>query len=206
MQFKEWSSDFDLGIGVIDKDHQNLFKTIHQLGDEITAANEASVISASIHSLLLYIDEHFDREERFMIQAGYPDFEAHKKEHDDFRDAIYSLNDFHKSNPDGIDAQKIVSFLVEWLLHHIAKVDKAYAPYLLGEKDGDPEIRKRFSNTKISTVQITCPADKAEHVNHFLTLINDASEEGELIEMAVEKIVKTQQIRRTNKAKKLFGL
>ncbi|GGF58763.1 hemerythrin [Terasakiella brassicae] len=206
MKYKEWSDEFELGIGVIDEDHQMLFRTIRQLGEQIAGNRNVGVIEATIKSLGLYVEEHFDREERFMVRAGYPDFDAHKKEHDDFRDSVISLHNFHARCPQDVDAEKIVTFLEGWLLNHIAKVDRAYAPYLLGKKEGDPAImQRRQQNAAKSMINISCPADKEEQVRHFISLISDASEEGQLVEAAVEKITETQIKRREAKAKSLFG-
>ena len=206
METKEWSDEFKLGIEVIDEDHQMLFRTIGQLGKQISENRNAGVIEATIKSLGLYVEEHFDREERFMLRAGYPDFDAHKKQHDDFRDSIISLRDFHARCPQDVDAVKIVNFLENWLLTHIAKVDCAYSPYLLGQKKGDPAVMQRQGRrASKATVNIVCPADKEEQVRHFISLLSDVSEEGKLIEAAVEKITDTQSKRREIKAQKLFG-
>lgn len=206
MEFKEWSQEFEIGIGAIDSDHQTLFNTIRQLGEHIHQDRGEGRIKATIHALQLYVDEHFEREERFMIRAGYPDYVAHRKEHDSFRDAIVSLKDFHEQSPTGIDAQKIVSFLEDWLLHHILQIDVQYKPYLLGEKEGDPTITQRYqANAAAQMVQISCPADQEQHVRHFIRLITEGSEEGMLVDQAVEKISRMQKSRREKKASELFG-
>lgn len=206
MNYKEWSVDFEVGIGAIDQDHQTLFNAIRQLGEKINAGRGAGRIKATINSLLLYVDEHFEREERFMLRAGYPGYDSHKIEHDRFRDSIFSLRDFHEMNPEGVDAQKIVSFLEEWLLNHILKIDVLYAPYLIGEKQGDPKILEKGQEEKhIENIQIACPADKEEHVKDFISLISHRTEEGVLVEAAVEKITQVQKTRREKKAKLLFG-
>jgi hemerythrin len=206
MKYKEWSSDFEIGIGAIDQDHQTLFANIKQLGEHISQDRGPGRIEATINALSLYVDEHFKREERFMITAGYPDYEAHKKEHESFQDAVFSLRDFFKQHPDDIDAQKIINFLEDWLLHHILQVDKQYQPYLLGKKQGDPAITKKFQNGEMQkTIQLSCPANLERHVSHFISLISESSEEGKLIDQAVEKIANIRRIRREQKAKALFG-
>ncbi|SCA56404.1 putative Hemerythrin HHE cation binding region [Candidatus Terasakiella magnetica] len=207
MQIKEWPTEFELGIAPIDDDHRMLFRTIQQLGRNIEDQRDSNIIAATIASLILYVDEHFEREERFLLRAGYPDFDAHKQIHDEFRDAILSLRDFHQTYPDDVDADKIVSFLEVWLLDHIAKVDKAYEPYLTGEKQGDPKIRQRmkYEEKTTKTVQLSCPADKEDYVKHFISLISEGSREGILIEVAVESVTIKQLARRESKAKKLFG-
>ncbi len=206
MNFKEWSADFEIGIGSIDGDHRNLFDTIQQLGKQIDSDGEAERIAATISSLILYVNEHFEREELFLRRAGYPDYEAHKQVHDEFRDTVLSLQKFHLEKPDRVDPVKIVSFLENWLLNHILKTDKQYAPYLIGDKKGNPEIKESAPKAAVNkTFEITCPEDKIEHVRHFIDLISHGSEEGALVDAAVEKITEVQKARRDKKALELFG-
>jgi len=206
MKFQEWSKEFETGIGAIDQDHQMLFNSIRQLGEHIHEERGEGRIKATINALLLYVDEHFEREERFMIRAGYPDFVSHKQEHDRFRDVILSLRDFHDQHPGDIDAQKIVSFLEDWLLNHILKVDSLYKPYLNGEKPGDPKVTQSYqAKASAHMVQVPCPVEKEEHVRHFIKLITESTEEGALIDQAVEKITTMQKTRREKKARELFG-
>ena len=206
MKYKDWSSDFEIGIGAIDDDHKNLFDLIRQLGDQISQGRGPGRISATINALMLYVDEHFEREERFMLRAGYPDFDAHKKQHNMFRDSVVALQSFHTENPEDVDAQKIVLFLEEWLLHHILEIDVQYKPYLTGEKAGNPDLLAKAKDTvKTHNVQISCPADQENYVKHFMTLISEGSEEGVLVKAAVEKITNVQKTRRKTKAKQLFG-
>lgn len=202
MKFLDWSAEFKIGIGAIDADHQMLFNAIKELGEQISKGRGPGRISATINSLLLYVDEHFEREERFLRRANYPEYSAHKKEHDLFRDSIFSLRDYHKNNPNDIDAQKVVKFLEDWLLNHILKVDRAYAPYLLGHKKADIHTPDHQSDLK---VELSCPTHKQGSVEHFIKLISEGSEEANLIEAAVEKITQIQKNRRELQAKKIFG-
>jgi hemerythrin len=206
MPIENWSADYEIGIHAIDVDHKTLFDTIALLGQHISDNAGSERIKATIHALLLYVDEHFEREERFLCGVGYPEFNAHKMEHDRFRESVFSLRDFQIEHPELIDAKKVISFLEDWLIHHILQVDKDYAPYLLGEKKGNPDLQKEFRGQQNDLkIQITCPTDKKSHVEHFIKLISESSEEGALIEAAVEKITALQKKRRSNDAKKLFG-
>lgn len=206
MKFKDWSTEFETGIASIDSDHQTLFNAIRTLGTRIEKGHGKEQIDATIESLLLYVDEHFQREERFLRQAGYPDFFSHKATHDKFRDTIFSLRDFHNHFPADVDGQKIVSFLENWLLNHILKTDKAYVPYLNGEKSGDDALKTQLANLQPSKkVKLDCPADIVPQVEHFMSLLTEGSQEGKLLEAAVEKVTQTQSKRRDAQAKKLFG-
>jgi hemerythrin-like metal-binding protein len=73
---------------------------------------------------------YFTTEEKYLGQVNYPDFEAHKKEHEAFvSEVVKQLKSFEENQNDPV---ALVDFLKNWLLNHIAVMDKKYAPYLAG--------------------------------------------------------------------------
>jgi hemerythrin-like metal-binding protein len=63
-----------------------------------------------------------------MKKADYPDFDSHKREHENFLAEVKSsFNAFKESDSAPIG---LAVFLKEWLLNHIAVKDKLYSPYL----------------------------------------------------------------------------
>lgn len=206
MNYTQWSSDFETGFSAIDKDHRGLFETIQKLGQDIQAQKGQKDIRATIDSLLLYVAEHFEREERFMLRAGYPDFLNHKKAHDAFTDTVYSLRDFHNATPEAIDAQKIVSFLENWLIDHILKIDKQYEDYLSGKKIGDPDIQYKVHDQVVTeNFTLNCTKEQFDLVTQFMSLLQTDSTESDIVRTAVAKVSDTQGKRRMQQAQKLFG-
>jgi len=206
MSSTQWSSEYETGFSAIDKDHRGLFDTIQKLGRDIDAQKEEKDISATLESLLLYVSEHFEREERFMLRAGFPYFIAHKKAHDRFTDTIYALRDFHTNAPHDVHAGKIVSFLESWLINHILKVDKQYEDYLNGQKAGDPDLENKIhDHVALEAFTVNCTKDQFDLVSQFISLLQTDSSESEIVKTAVSKVSETQKSRRMEHAKRIFG-
>jgi hemerythrin len=71
---------------------------------------------------------HFSTEEKLMIMNKFPGYAEHKKAHDDFKlVVIKSVKDFDSGEQ--LVLEKFANFLKDWILTHIAKLDKQYAEY-----------------------------------------------------------------------------
>ena len=129
MSFMPWTDSLHLGIDSIDQQHRWLVDTTNQLHDEISSDQpRRKVLAEILEGLVDYTMNHFVLEEALFQHHGYPENEAHKDEHDAFTaQAMKLLLDFEGGAEVGTPT---LEFLKEWLLHHILKVDRAYAPFL----------------------------------------------------------------------------
>ena len=91
-------------------------------------ANEGD-LHKILESLTDYASYHFDLEESWMSQVGYPKQEDHVLEHKRF---IYKLYDLNKQFTDDKSflAMEIVTFLRRWLLDHILNADAKYGAFI----------------------------------------------------------------------------
>jgi hemerythrin len=82
----------------------------------------------TIQGAVHYVRTHFSTEEGYMQKAGYPDLDAHKKQHEDFVAAVTEQVRFfeHEDTP---DPAGFVKFLMDWIMNHIANSDKKYIPF-----------------------------------------------------------------------------
>src|SRR4051794_35003410 len=78
----EWKKDFATGIGSIDAQHQSLFAIGRELYAAMSEGQGRAVIGRILERLVQYTTVHFAHEERLMKLHGYPDFAAHKAQHD----------------------------------------------------------------------------------------------------------------------------
>ena len=128
-EFVTWSDDFLVGNTMIDSQHKELVRMIN----EFYAGCQMGGILARVHFLktiqgaMQYIKTHFSTEEEIMIKVGYSGYEVHKKQHDDFVANVTSQINIleNDANP---DPAGFVKFLMDWVLNHVAKSDKEYAP------------------------------------------------------------------------------
>lgn len=129
MSFMPWSDEFVLGIESIDTQHRWLVEATNRLYDQIESQQpDTKVVGEILEGLVDYTMNHFILEEDLFNRLGYPESEAHKREHDSFTNqAMKLLLDFDGGEPVTEDTME---FLKAWLIHHILRVDKAYVPFL----------------------------------------------------------------------------
>lgn len=83
---------------------------------------------ALVLELQAYADAHFHIEEGYMQAFEYPDFAAHKAEHEIFSTAVRGFAD---ACAGGVaDPAKMLDFLKDWLTVHISCVDARLGEFL----------------------------------------------------------------------------
>ncbi|MCL1815598.1 MAG: bacteriohemerythrin [Treponema sp.] len=125
-----WDNVYSVGFEPIDNQHKELVKMINELFESCkqgTAAADKAFLQ-TIKRAADYAREHFSNEDKYMVQASFPNLSAHRKQHDDFLDTVIkSIQDFNAGKTEPIE---LARFLKKWLLTHIAESDKQYSPYL----------------------------------------------------------------------------
>lgn len=120
-----WKESFNIGIDIIDEQHQQLLNYLNKL-DTARSTDNHTMIKAVIEDLNDYTISHFAFEEALMDQAGYPYAKAHKSVHQTF---IKRLDSFTAKFQAGEDiVEEFYALLKRWLINHIQRDDKAYAP------------------------------------------------------------------------------
>jgi hemerythrin-like metal-binding protein len=132
----EWTKDLSVGIEEIDEQHKELISRINDLVDSVRQHVCKYKIGDVIKFLEEYIFVHFGDEEGLMKKYGYPDYPAHKAQHEyfirEFADLKIELEKLEGGKKRGsydlsVETNRIV---VDWILDHIAKVDKRLGAYL----------------------------------------------------------------------------
>jgi len=127
-----WTPEYDLGIGIIDEQHQHFFGIVNQIYDilEINKGDSADLIKI-INELRDYAFYHLSTEEKYFNQFAYSDIANHMKYHMMFREQ--SDKYFERINSGNEDLPKlaleIADFAKTWLMKHILVADKMYAPF-----------------------------------------------------------------------------
>ncbi len=132
----QWTEDLAVGIEKIDEQHKELFEKINDL----VSAVKQSVCKYKIGDVIRFLEDyavfHFGEEEKYMQQFGYPGYQAHKIQHEKF---IENFNELKKElpkleggkNPGSYDLSiETNQVVVDWILDHIAKVDKQLGEFL----------------------------------------------------------------------------
>jgi len=127
----EWDDKYSLGIDKFDNQHKELFEYINELRDIMMGNRSEDMIEHTFKSILNFTMTHFLEEEIFLFKNEYPDYENHKREHDNFMNEVkglYVQSKADKSNSKIISAE-ITGVLTEWIQVHIVKTDKDYVDY-----------------------------------------------------------------------------
>lgn len=129
MTFMPWSEELTTGIQSIDEQHRWLVDATNRLYDEINQAQpDSKRIGEILEGLIDYTYNHFITEEDLFKRFGYPESAGHLAEHNRF---TATAADLLSKFEDGASVNnEAMSFLKDWLVHHIMKVDMAYVPFM----------------------------------------------------------------------------
>jgi len=127
-----WSDTLSVKVKQFDDQHKKLVDMVNQLFDAMKTGKGSQVMGDILKQLIAYTQTHFAAEERLLKQYAYPDFEAHKKEHNTLVMQVLDLQkQFQEGKP--VLTQNIMTFLRDWLSRHIQGDDKKYGVFLNGK-------------------------------------------------------------------------
>lgn len=129
MALMTWTKEaYGTNVTVADDQHKEIFRMLNDL-HETAAGADRNATGKQLDELINYVAMHFQTEENLMQQKGYPDFAAHKAEHDKLVGVCVDLQKkFHAGQAEV--NQETTCFVRDWLDAHIPKIDKAYGPCL----------------------------------------------------------------------------
>lgn len=126
-------------IGIDEMDHQHA-KWIHLIeefrlvgSDHLMEETGINSAAHALEELLKYSKSHFASEEQFLFAHGYPDLDAHKKQHRELEAVVAKLLDEIRSCKSNRTPLKLNLFVTVWLFEHIMQEDNQYARFILGK-------------------------------------------------------------------------
>lgn len=135
MAFIEWSDDLSVRIPEIDDQHKKLILIINALNEIGDERADARATGKALVEMMDYMSYHFTYEERILMEAGYPEMDAHQGEHKAFSKKTYAyLESFKKRNSSL--SKDMLRFLNDWLINHIKAVDGKYADFMADKLAG----------------------------------------------------------------------
>ncbi|MCU0835873.1 MAG: bacteriohemerythrin [Chromatiaceae bacterium] len=143
--FVEWSKDLSVGIEEIDAQHQVLVGLVNEMHDAIQERRGSAVVNDVLGKLAEYTRIHFAVEESLMRIFHYPDYEAHKAEHEALIAEVTDLQQKVAAGKTAIGFE-LMHFLKGWLTKHILASDMQYSPFFL--EAGVKPHHKKASWTK----------------------------------------------------------
>jgi len=127
----QWTSNLAVGVEEIDRQHKELFKRANDLVEAMNQGKGREKVGKTLKFLEDYVVSHFGNEERYMKRFRYPDYNSHKKQHEEFKEIFAGLKQEYESKGGSsamaIEIQKKVG---SWLRNHIGRVDKELGKFL----------------------------------------------------------------------------
>ena len=119
-----WSPEYELGLEVIDNQHQRIVNYINDIYDLADNAESQDQLKQVLNNLVDYTLSHFAFEESLMEEALYADLQEHQLVHQNFSHLIEGLQ--QRFNQGEAIAHELATLLQEWLIKHIMTEDVAY--------------------------------------------------------------------------------
>jgi len=129
MSLLVWNDRLSVNIREIDAQHKKLVDMVNGLHDAMKEGKAETMLMKIIADMKQYAASHFGMEEQYLKNHGYPDYPAHKMEHDKFVAKVIQVEKDCKSGKCAI-SMDILNFLSNWLVNHIKGTDKKYSQFL----------------------------------------------------------------------------
>lgn len=128
-QFVVWKDEYSVGIESLDNDHKKLLGLINNLQTAVHYQTGEDFEKEALDEVVAYTKYHFDREEKMLLEAGYEDFEAHKKTHTNM---IAKIDEFllEYEKHGHVALENVAQYLKDWLIGHINGTDQEYSSLL----------------------------------------------------------------------------
>ena len=127
MSLMTWEDKYAVNVNEVDGQHQEIFRLANVLNDAL--GEDKAVIAEKLNDLVVYVVDHFATEEKYMQETNYPDYEAHKKMHDDLVAQVGAVAEKFNAGEAELTGD-IMAFVRDWLYQHIPNIDKQYGPHL----------------------------------------------------------------------------
>lgn len=130
-----WKEKYKVGVDLIDEQHKELFNRLSNfiqiVQNETNWDEKIETVKETLTFMQDYVVFHFNAEEKFQEESGYPDIEEHKKIHADFKEGINNyVKIFEKDGFTEEKIQELSAKLMTWLIMHVGRTDQEIGKYI----------------------------------------------------------------------------
>ncbi len=128
MAYMEWTSDLSVGIEEFDEQHKRLIAILNEIHEAMEGGRGKAALSEVLARMADYTGYHFETEEQYFDQYGYPQTERHKREHAYLMKRVKDLQK-KAEGPAFLLSVEVLEFLKNWVRGHIRGSDKRYTEF-----------------------------------------------------------------------------
>jgi hemerythrin-like metal-binding protein len=124
---------YELNIPEVDEQHQRLFALANRMYDAYKTLKGDAVLDDLLAELAEYTATHFETEERYMQESGYPGLDEHRREHERLAQVVAELRRKLRSGETRM-SREVMQLLKDWLTEHILEMDLRFGEYYAGHR------------------------------------------------------------------------
>ncbi|MEA2061820.1 MAG: bacteriohemerythrin [Thermodesulfobacteriota bacterium] len=129
MEKIDWDEKLSVDINEIDELQKKMFALFNVLIDLKEKDADNKECSAMVAEINEYTRYYFSLEEAYLRKCGYPDTDAHAREHRRFIKNTISLRRQVSDDRDNL-SYEIIKNMRDWLVEHIISCDLKYVPFV----------------------------------------------------------------------------
>ena len=123
-----WKDEYNIGVDIIDREHQRLFRIINKLFAFSDEKNKSQwACQEGIKYFKDHAAKHFVDEEKYMASIGYEGLESHGRLHREFREKTLPLleKELEQTEYCADSVEHFLGVCVGWLIGHTMMEDRA---------------------------------------------------------------------------------
>ena len=117
-----WKPEYSVGNAAIDQEHKRLIEQINQVYGQLDMPMDTVTIESMLADIQTDISTHFALEELLMQEAGFKEFDDHRKDHERLLDQIHDMI-FHFAEDPESGKELLINGLSDWFSHHFTSFD-----------------------------------------------------------------------------------
>ena len=129
MALLTWSGTLSIGIGALDREHEELLDRINELQDAVEQGKGWSATGPLVHKLADLTQAHFLSEESMMKASNYPGLMLHSMKHRYLLEQLNALSARYKHEASTFNEHSL-KFLRDWVVTHIQNEDFSFGLWL----------------------------------------------------------------------------
>lgn len=124
-----WDARYSVGHPLLDDQHKKLLQLCQLAAASLAKPGRGKEeFHRILGDLAEFAREHFATEEALLKAWGYPERDAHIREHRDYEERLMQILILAADGTTGI--ADLYSYVITWWTEHVLKTDFQYAPYL----------------------------------------------------------------------------
>ncbi len=126
MALFNWYDRYSVGVSSMDEHHRKIFDIANRLYDAMKAGKSKELTDGFVKELIEYTEYHFTEEEKLMEKINYDDLPLQRRAHTIFISQLKGFQERIEKGETLLLPIELSQIVVDWLLDHIAKMDKRY--------------------------------------------------------------------------------